>query len=34
MTEVEVSAPEGKTSYSGIPESQFIDDVDSYMKVC
>ena len=24
--------PEGKTSFTGIPESQFIDDVDSYMK--
>ena len=29
---IEVSPPEGKTSFSGIPESQFIDDVDSYMK--
>ena len=29
---VEVTPPEGKTSFSGIPESQFIDDVDSYMK--
>ena len=24
---------DGKTSFSGIPESQFIDDVDAYMKV-
>ena len=24
--------PEGKTSFSGIPEAKFIDDVDSYMK--
>eukprot|EP00090_Calanus_glacialis_P033218 TRINITY_DN550_c0_g1_i1.p1 TRINITY_DN550_c0_g1~~TRINITY_DN550_c0_g1_i1.p1 ORF type:complete len:185 (-),score=70.15 TRINITY_DN550_c0_g1_i1:137-691(-) len=29
---VEVTPPEGKTSFTGIPESQFIDDVDSYMK--
>ena len=29
---VEVVPPEGKTSFTGIPESQFIDDVDSYMK--
>ena len=29
---VEVTLPEGKTSFTGIPESQFIDDVDSYMK--
>ena len=33
MTEVEVTPGEGKTSFSGIPESQFIDDVDSYMQV-
>ena len=33
MSEVEVMPPEGKTSFSGIPESQFIDDVAVYMKV-
>ena len=33
MTEVEIKPADGKTSFSGIPESQFIDDVDSYMKV-
>ena len=27
-----VQPPEGKTSFSGIPEAKFIDDVDSYMK--
>ena len=32
MMTVEVVPPEGKTSFTGIPESQFIDDVDSYMK--
>jgi len=32
MTEVEVTPGEGKTSFSGIPESQFIDDVDSHMQ--
>jgi len=32
MTEVEIKPADGKTSFSGIPESQFIDDVDSYMK--
>jgi len=32
MAEVEVSPPEGKASFSGIPESQFIEDVESYMK--
>ena len=31
--EVDVCPPAGQTSFSGIPESQFIDDVDSYMKV-
>ena len=29
---LEVTPPEGKTSFTGIPESQFIDDVDTYMK--
>ncbi len=33
MSDVEVIPPEGKTSFSGIPESQFIDDVALYMKV-
>jgi hypothetical protein len=33
MTDVEVVPPEGKTSFSGIPQSQFIDDVAVYMKV-
>ena len=33
MSEVEVFPPEGKTTFSGIPESQFIDDVACYMKV-
>jgi len=32
MCEVEVSPGTGKTSFSGIPESQFIDDVDAYMQ--
>jgi len=32
MCEVEVSPGAGKTSFSGIPESQFIDDVDAYMQ--
>eukprot|EP00088_Acartia_fossae_P002972 TRINITY_DN1123_c0_g1_i15.p1 TRINITY_DN1123_c0_g1~~TRINITY_DN1123_c0_g1_i15.p1 ORF type:complete len:204 (-),score=55.18 TRINITY_DN1123_c0_g1_i15:948-1505(-) len=32
MATIELSPPEGKTSFSGIPESQFIDDVDGYMK--
>jgi len=32
MSEAEVTPPEGKKSFSGIPEAQFIDDVDSYMK--
>lgn len=32
MSEVEVFPPEGKTTFSGIPESQFIDDVACYMK--
>ena len=27
-----IQPPEGKTSFSGIPEAKFIDDVDSYMK--
>jgi len=31
MTE-EVTPPEGKTSFSGIPEAQFIEDVDTFMK--
>ena len=28
----DIQPPEGKTSFSGIPEAHFIDDVDSYMK--
>jgi len=32
MAEHELVPPEGKTSFSGIPESQFIDDVEEYMK--
>jgi prefoldin subunit 5 len=28
----ELQPPEDKTSFSGIPEAQFIEDVDSYMK--
>ena len=28
----ELTPPEGKTSFSGIPEAQFIEDVDTYMK--
>jgi prefoldin subunit 5 len=32
MTEVEVTPGDGKTTFSGIPESQFIDDVDTYMQ--
>jgi len=32
MTELEVSPPDGKASFSGIPESQFIEDVETYMK--
>lgn len=31
MTE-ELVPSDGKTSFSGIPEAQFIEDVDSYMK--
>jgi len=31
MTELEVCPQEGKASFSGIPESQFIEDVESYM---
>ena len=31
MTE-EVTPPEGKSSFSGIPEAQFIEDVDTFMK--
>ena len=33
MSSTELVPAEGKTSFSGIPESQFIDDVDNYMKV-
>ena len=29
----EICPPEGKTSFSGIPESQFIVDVEAFMKV-
>ena len=29
---MEVSPPDGKASFSGIPESQFIEDVETYMK--
>jgi len=32
MCDVEVSPGAGKTSFSGIPESQFIDDVEAYMQ--
>nr|ALS04440.1 prefoldin subunit 3 [Acartia pacifica] len=32
MGDVELQPPEGKTNFSSIPPSQFIDDVDSYMK--
>ena len=31
MTEV-LTPPEGQNSFSGIPEAQFIEDVDSHMK--
>ena len=27
-----LTPPEGQTSFSGIPSSQFVEDVDSYMK--
>jgi len=32
MGETEVTPADNKTSFSGIPESQFIDDVDAYMQ--
>ena len=27
-----LTPPEGQTSFSGIPEAHFVEDVDSYMK--
>ena len=27
-----LSPPEGQSSFSGIPSSQFVEDVESYMK--
>ena len=27
-----LTPPEGQNSFSGIPEAQFVEDVDSYMK--
>jgi len=32
MGETEIKPSDDKTSFSGIPESQFIDDVDAYMQ--
>ena len=32
MSELEaVSPPEGQTSFSGIPEAQFVEDVEGFM---
>ena len=31
MTDI-VSPPEGQTNFSGIPEAQFVEDVDNFMQ--